>query len=113
VFVQVRTETEVAMGGLINQIRSWASAELKYWEQAALETIASGKELTPEDLRQLTTYFMEDYGLAPTGLKREQCGENPGLCGPPFAPNQNGKSWGTPVSGVGLVHGFLVGTPFS
>ncbi len=58
------------MRGLMNNLVSWASKELRYWEQAALQKISNKVELTHEDLRELVQYFIEDAGLAPIPANR-------------------------------------------
>jgi recombinational DNA repair ATPase RecF len=58
------------MRGLIDNLRSWAGKELKYWEQAALEKTSSQVEFTSDDLRELVQYFIEDAGLAPIATNR-------------------------------------------
>jgi hypothetical protein len=52
------------MSARLNQIRAWAAAELKYWEQAALEKIADRRVLGTGDIQELVQYFIEDAGLA-------------------------------------------------
>lgn len=58
------------MRGLNNELRSWAASELKYWEQAALEKVATRAELQDKDLQELVAYFIEDAGLAPIPSNR-------------------------------------------
>jgi energy-coupling factor transporter ATP-binding protein EcfA2 len=53
------------MTALIDQIRSWAATELRYWEQASLEKIVNSKALRDADLEELLLYFTQDAGLAP------------------------------------------------
>jgi DNA repair exonuclease SbcCD ATPase subunit len=53
------------MQRLTGHLKSWAASELKYWELAALEKVASGKALKTEDFRELSQYFVEDAGLVP------------------------------------------------
>ncbi len=50
------------MAGVVEQIRAWA-AGLNYWEQAALELIAGGKEITESDYQSLLDQCMQDIGL--------------------------------------------------
>lgn len=52
------------MAGTVDLIRDWAT-QLEYWEQAALQRVASGVALTETDYRQLLDLFMEDAGLVP------------------------------------------------
>lgn len=53
------------MASILEQIRGWASG-LKYWEQAALEKIAAGLELTENDYEELMTFWEQDARLSPT-----------------------------------------------
>jgi ABC-type oligopeptide transport system ATPase subunit len=53
------------MAGTLELIRDWAT-ELPYWEQAALERIASLQTLTEHDYEELLNYCMQDAGLIPT-----------------------------------------------
>jgi recombinational DNA repair ATPase RecF len=50
------------MARVIDQIRIWA-ADLKYWEQAALELIANGTEMTEVHYQRLLDLCMHDAGL--------------------------------------------------
>jgi energy-coupling factor transporter ATP-binding protein EcfA2 len=50
------------MAGVVDEIRPWA-AELKFWEQAALEMIANGREMSEGDYLELLDYCMRDAGL--------------------------------------------------
>jgi hypothetical protein len=50
------------MARVIDQIRTWA-ADLKYWEQATLELIASGTEMTEVHYQRLLDLCMHDAGL--------------------------------------------------
>jgi hypothetical protein len=59
------------MSGVVNRIRSWAAAELKYWERATLDKIASGTELREADFQELLQLFMEDLGLSPMTPDRQ------------------------------------------
>jgi recombinational DNA repair ATPase RecF len=59
-----------AMRGSIDQLGSWANAELKYWERAALAKIAGAGELTENDINELLQYFLEDAGLVPIPSRR-------------------------------------------
>jgi hypothetical protein len=52
------------MGGILDLIRDWAT-ELDYWEQAALEKIASGISLIETDYQNLLGLCMQDAGLIP------------------------------------------------
>src|SRR5690348_6828889 len=72
------------MTTLINQIKLWAAAELKYWEQAALDTVLSGRTVSREDLQQLTIYFLQDSGLAtiPSQRPRLAFATNPTAAAP-------------------------------
>jgi energy-coupling factor transporter ATP-binding protein EcfA2 len=47
---------------VIDRIRTWA-AELRYWEQAALELIANGTEMTEVHYQRLLDLCMHDAGL--------------------------------------------------
>src|SRR6266568_6409464 len=58
------------MSVLTNQIKPWAAKELRYWEQAALEKVASRGVLQNEDFQELLQYFIEDAGLAPIPANR-------------------------------------------
>jgi recombinational DNA repair ATPase RecF len=60
------------MTGTINQIRSWAATELKYWEQAALERIVERDVPTEEDYEELVEYFEQDAGLVPLPAARPE-----------------------------------------
>ncbi|HKS83575.1 MAG TPA: AAA family ATPase [Candidatus Acidoferrales bacterium] len=53
------------MSSILAQIRGWAATELRYWEQAALEKIAEGTELSDQDYAELVKYFLQDAGLEP------------------------------------------------
>jgi AAA domain len=50
------------MAQIIDRIRTWA-VELKYWEQAALELIASGVDITESQYQRLLDLCMHDAGL--------------------------------------------------
>lgn len=52
------------MAGTLDLIRDWAT-HLDYWEQAALERVASGVALTEKDYQKLLDLCMEDAGLIP------------------------------------------------
>jgi energy-coupling factor transporter ATP-binding protein EcfA2 len=58
------------MRGLDQLLISWAQNELKYWEQAALDKILRGGEITDSDLEELVRYFIEDTGLSPVEVNR-------------------------------------------
>ena len=64
------------MAGTIDLIRDWAT-ELAYWEQAALEIVASGTAPEEMDYEYLLELFMQDAGLAPAPP-----GERPALTFP-------------------------------
>lgn len=51
------------MTSVLPELRQWAS-NLAYWEQAALETIVSGRQFTDSDYEDLLQYLLEDAGLA-------------------------------------------------
>lgn len=53
------------MAGAVEEIRRWAAKELGYWEQAALEKIASGDILQEADYQELCELWEQDVGLAP------------------------------------------------
>jgi energy-coupling factor transporter ATP-binding protein EcfA2 len=48
--------------GVVDQIRAWAT-QLAYWEQMALEMVATGKGLTEVNYQVLLDYCMQDAGL--------------------------------------------------
>ena len=50
------------MARIIDRIWSWAK-ELKYWEQAALELLASGSAIAEADYQRLLDFCMHDAGL--------------------------------------------------
>jgi len=50
------------MASVMDQIRVWA-ADLKYWEQAALEMIVNGTEMTEVHYQRLLDLCMHDAGL--------------------------------------------------
>ena len=77
------------MTALIDQIRFWAAAELRYWEQAALEKIVNSKALDDADLEELLIYFTQDAGLAPLPDSRPRLvfPENPAI-EPDFIPER-------------------------
>jgi ABC-type Mn2+/Zn2+ transport system ATPase subunit len=52
------------MAGTLDLIRDWAT-QLAFWEQAALEKVASGVVLTEKDYQKLLDLWMEDTGLIP------------------------------------------------
>lgn len=52
------------MAGILDLVRDWA-AQLPYWEQAALERVASGATLTEKDYQGLLDLCMQDAGLVP------------------------------------------------
>jgi hypothetical protein len=60
------------MRGINDQLASWATSELKYWEQVALDKVSRQSELTAEDLQGLVQSFLEDAGLAPVPTVRPQ-----------------------------------------
>jgi recombinational DNA repair ATPase RecF len=51
------------MGALLTQIWSWAASELRYWERAALEKVATHARLEEKDYQELVEYFLRDAGL--------------------------------------------------
>src|ERR1700733_15326112 len=53
------------MTRIVDRIWSWAEAELKYWEQAALLKIVDGVNPREEDYRQLVEYFEHSADLVP------------------------------------------------
>ena len=57
------------MPSILKEISEWAST-LPYWEQAALEKIVAGVEITDETLEQLLNYLLEDAGLEPRKASR-------------------------------------------
>lgn len=50
------------MAKVVDRIRAW-SAELKYWEQAALELVAKGASITEAEYQRLVDLCMHDIGL--------------------------------------------------
>ena len=52
------------MAGTLELIRDWATS-LPYWEQAALDLIATRHPLTEADYQRLLDLCMEDGGLMP------------------------------------------------
>jgi len=58
------------MSAVTNHLRAWAKRDLKYWEQVALEKIATQLGLKEADLEQLVQHFLEDAGLAPVPFDR-------------------------------------------
>lgn len=52
----------VAMTDVLEELRQWAS-KLPFWEQAALDKILAGDEITDDDCDQLLQYLLEDAGL--------------------------------------------------
>jgi energy-coupling factor transporter ATP-binding protein EcfA2 len=52
------------MAGILDLIRDWAT-DLAYWEQAALEKVASGATLGEKDYQDLLDLCMQDAGLIP------------------------------------------------
>jgi hypothetical protein len=57
------------MSTLLSQIRTWA-ADLKYWEQSALEKIITGTEITESDYSDLLNACLQDAGLSPISSSR-------------------------------------------
>lgn len=53
------------MARVVDLIREWAAAELKYWEQFALEKISSRGSLDAKDYEDLLHQCMMDAGLVP------------------------------------------------
>ena len=51
-----------ALSNILAELSQWAST-LQYWEQAALEKILSGSELTDDDYDNLLQYLLEDSNL--------------------------------------------------
>jgi hypothetical protein len=58
------------MSTTLDHIRLWASANLRYWEQAALQKILDGSTVSDHDHRELVGYFEQDAGLATTPSDR-------------------------------------------
>lgn len=57
------------MPSVLAEIRQWANT-LPFWEQAALDKILAGVQLTDQDYNELLQYLLEDEGLAePTGQR--------------------------------------------
>ena len=52
------------MAGVLELVRDWA-AQLPYWEQAALERVASGAPITEKDYEGLLDLCLQDGGLIP------------------------------------------------
>jgi ABC-type lipoprotein export system ATPase subunit len=50
------------MANILQEIRAWSS-NLPYWEQAALDKIIGGIEITDEVIEELYKYLLEDSGL--------------------------------------------------
>src|SRR5579863_10204550 len=57
------------VSSMLTQIRAWAATELKYWEQAALEKITEGNELSEQEYDDLAQCFLQDAGLTPTAAR--------------------------------------------
>lgn len=55
---------EVKVASVTERIRTWANTELKYWEQLALEKIATGNILSDADEHELVEAFLVDAGVA-------------------------------------------------
>ncbi|MBZ5643610.1 MAG: ATP-binding protein [Acidobacteriia bacterium] len=60
------------MAEVINQIRSWATAELRYWERVALEKVSERRALTELDLEELVQCYLQDAGLVSSIVARPQ-----------------------------------------
>lgn len=59
------------MASVLKELRSW-SAQLPYWEQAALEKIVTRVQFSESDYNELLQYLLEDNGLAePVGQRPE------------------------------------------
>src|ERR1700691_3600335 len=57
------------MSTVLNAIRTWA-ADLKYWEQSALEKIIIGNEISESDYSDLLNACLQDAGLSPISSSR-------------------------------------------
>lgn len=53
------------MARVVDRIREFAAADLKYWEQSALDKISSGCVLDAKDYDELLRDYMMDAGLVP------------------------------------------------
>jgi len=61
------------MTTVLGKISEWAS-DLPYWEQAALDKIMSGGQLSETDYDELLQYLLEDAGLTERGKQRPRLG---------------------------------------
>lgn len=52
------------MTNVLTELSNWAANRLQYWEQAALDKIASGVKFTDADYDELLQYLLEDANLA-------------------------------------------------
>src|SRR5262249_50932002 len=52
----------IVMSSLLTEICEWATHQ-EYWEQAALDKIITGSQLTPDDYKQLFQLMLEDKNL--------------------------------------------------
>jgi len=59
------------MSSLLTEICNWA-AHLEYWEQATLDKIIAGEQLTSDDYEQLFQFMLEDKELAELKSQRPE-----------------------------------------
>ncbi len=58
------------MKNIFEEILTWATSTLSYWEQATLKKLLSGKQIEESDYQELLKYFFEDNYLAPQQTNR-------------------------------------------